>query len=421
MKNSTIFTSLSPNAEIDDVLLAAKLLFMPWKWQKGSSLNKLQHEFQKIIPVENVFFFESGRTCLYLLLRALDIKENDEVLLQAYTCVAVPEPILWVKAKPVYVDCDEESLGMSPVDLEQKITPKSKVLIIQHTFGNPAGEMEKLLKIAKKHHLFVIEDCAHALGSSYKDQKTGTFADASFFSFGRDKVISSVFGGTLTVKNSELASKIAIFHEKCEPISKRWIFQQLLHPILTGIAKASYDIYLGKIILALSKRLRLISKAVYPEERKGLKPPFLLHQLPNALACLAVHQLQKLDPFNTHRAKIAQFYEQNLDGLSIRLPKKTRASKPAWLRYTIQTEKAAELLKAAAREKIYLGDWYTTSIAPKGVDYEKIRYNPKSCPVAEKLARQSVNLPTDIHINKTKALRIIHFLKSFYGGKTTSK
>ncbi len=410
----TLFTALSPNAQKDDVALSFSLWFQPWKWRKGKSLPALQKFLADLIGVPYVFLFESGRTALYTLLKSLDLPQGAEVLLQAYTCVAVPEPVLWCGLKPVYVDCDEETLTMSVSDLEKKITSRSKVLIIQHTLGNPAN-LDGLLAVARKHHLFVVEDCAHALGALYKGKPVGSFGDASFFSFGRDKVVSSVFGGALLVKALPLAQKLEKFVRAYKLPSRRWILQQLLHPVLMGLVKATYDFYVGKVLLKMFQALHFLSKAVYPEERFGKKPFFIGHSLPNGLAMLALHQLKKLRRFHHHRAMLAAAYDEFLKNLPLRKVKIEQDAEPVYLRYTFKTARASALLQDARKEKMYLGDWYTTAIAPADVDFDKIRYNPLSCPVAEKMAKETVNLPTHMQIDTIDQQRIVTFLKRFYG------
>src|SRR3989338_1413783 len=114
---------------------------------------------------------------------------------------------------------------MSPTDIKKKISSRSKVLIIQHTFGTSA-KLTELLAIAKQHQLYVIEDCAHALGARYQQQLVGTFGDAAIFSFGRDKVISSVYGGALLTKQPFTLPSLP------SP-SLFWIKQQLVHPFIT--------------------------------------------------------------------------------------------------------------------------------------------------------------------------------------------
>ncbi len=419
-----IFTALSPNTECDDLWLAFKLLCTPWRLRYGKSVDMLRERFSTFLHKDpnHCFFFESGRTALYTLLQALSLEKGDEILIQAYTCVAVPEPVLWVGVKPVYVDIDPTTLTMSVSDLEKKITHKTKVLIIQHTFGQPA-QITELIAIAQQHHLFVIEDCAHSLGGAYHEQQLGTFGDASFFSFGRDKVISSVFGGALFVKNKALVEKMKAFVETYPFPSRLWTFQQLLHPLITGFAKATYSIALGKLVLKLARILKILSKAVYPEERQGYKPPFIGTRLPNSLALLALHQLNKLETFNAHRRELALFYEKELSHLPFIFPtsvlKKGEAS--VFLRYTLQTPDAPVIRKKAKEVEIHLGDWYTTAIAPEDVNYEKILYNPAECPVAEKVSLHTFNLPTNIQVTLKDAKRITQFLKDFYAPHDSSR
>jgi perosamine synthetase len=413
----TIFTSLSPNVEKDDMLLSIKTLFMPWTWKRGDAQIKLQKALMDYFSSGKVFLFESGRTSLYAMLKACDLKKNDEVLIQAYTCVAVPDPILWAGSKPVYVDVDK-NFNMSSSDLETKITKNSKVLIIQHTFGMPA-DIDALMAIAKKHNLIVIEDCAHALGSIYKGKRVGTFGDATFLSFGRDKVISSVFGGAVIVRdkgygirNKDFNKKLRKFPDECQYPSLLWIKQQLFHPIVTYVAKITYDIYFGKIIMRLVKKFRLLSRAVYPIEKRGGRPQFIEKKMPNALCVLALHQFQKLEHFNNHRKEIASIYDAEFKGTDVVLPQQPKNFDSIFLRYTILVHNQNEVFQKARDEKIFLGDWYTTPIAPKGVDYKKIYFEAgDGLKMASLYCVQTVNLPTSINISIPDAKRIVSTIK----------
>src|SRR5438067_1523548 len=121
---------------------------------------------------ENTFYFYRGRVALYALLTALEIKPEDEVLVPAFTCIAVPSPILGIRARPVYVDIDRSTYNIDPVELERKITPRSKAIIAQHTFGIPC-EMDAIMSIARKYGLAVIEDTCHVWGSKYRGKDLG--------------------------------------------------------------------------------------------------------------------------------------------------------------------------------------------------------------------------------------------------------
>jgi perosamine synthetase len=127
-----------------------------------------------------IFLFWKGRVGLYAILKAIDIKEGDEVVLHAFTCVVAVNPIIYLGAKPVYVDIDPLTLNIDHKKIEEKITKKSKVILAQNTFGLSAN-LDAIFEIANKYNLFVIEDCAHGFGGTYKGKKNGTISDASFF------------------------------------------------------------------------------------------------------------------------------------------------------------------------------------------------------------------------------------------------
>ena len=113
--------------------------------------------------------------------------------------------------------------------------------------------------IAKKHKVFVIEDCAHALGAVYKGKKVGTIGDAAFFSFGRDKIISSVFGGAAIAKNRQAAQRLEIIEHALPNPSFFWIFQQLCHPVTMSVILPFYKSGIGKILLVLLQQLHFLS------------------------------------------------------------------------------------------------------------------------------------------------------------------
>jgi perosamine synthetase len=408
-----IFTSLAPNLESDDRALARHLLFRPKLWRHGAALLKLEQWFTQFLGVPQAKTFISGRTALYAILKSLQLEKGSEVLLQAYTCVAVPDPVLWAQLKPIYVDCDK-TLTMSPADLERKITPRSKVLIIQHTFGQSA-DLEKLLAIAKRHNLFVVEDCAHALGASVNGKRLGSYGDAAFFSFGRDKVLSSVFGGVAVTRNNEFGRRLAAFHASLEYPRKRWIAQQLMHPFVLLAAKRWYDtLAIGKILLEAAKRLGIISKAVYGAEKIGKAPAFVFHKMPHAMALLAFLQCEKLERFNAHRRELAAWYDGHLWHLEGAAKQERVDGGGIFLRYAVFDKHAQDMIAYARSKKIELGDWYTTAIAPAGVRYDLIGYQKGSCPVAEELSKVTLNLPTHIGITAADASYIIETLKQYH-------
>jgi len=418
-----ISISLSPNTEPDDTKLAFKLLFQPWKWKKGENIELLEKQFKKYLGVKYTFFFNSGRSALMAILNSLglekveedksssspfaDARETAEVLLQAFTCNAAVNPIIWSGFKPIFVDCNEKTFNIDIEDLKRKITPKSKVVMVQHTFGLPA-DIDEILEICQQNNLILIEDCAHSLGAVYKGKKVGTFGKAAFFSFSRDKVISSVYGGIAVTNDEFLAEKLKKYLMEVRLPSNFWIFQQLLHPVLMNwLILPTYSIF-GKYLLILFQWLQILSKAVHWKEKRGLRPGYFPKQLPNALAILALDQFKKLEKFNKHRKEIADFYREELKASSFGLP---LASEQIYLRFTVKHHKAHEIIKKSWQNNLLIGDWYTTAIAPHDTKLDKMEYQIGSCPKAEKLARETLNLPTHINISEKEAKMIVNFLK----------
>jgi len=419
-----ISISLSPNTEKDDIDLALKLIYQPSQWkistdqqkQYKSATQELEEEFRKYLGVKYAFAFNSGRSGLMAILEATKIRPEDEVLLQAFTCNSAVNPILNLGAKPVFVDIDE-TINLDPEDLKKKITHKSKAVMIQHTFGWPA-KIDEILEICKKNNLILVEDCAHSLGAKYKGKFCGSFGDAAFFSFGRDKIISSVFGGMVVTNNEKIGERIKEFQEKLDFPSNFWIFQQLLHPILTNyLVLPAYGLnsVLGRIILGLFHVFSILSKGVYKKEKKGKMPKYFPKKLPNALATLALNQFKKLERFNEHRREIADFYENGLKNTKfvLLLAKPWENITPTFMRYPILTNlDTDEILQEARKRKIYLDDgWHKTPIVPPDTNIEKMKYVFGSCTKAEKLSKMIVNLPTHINISKKDGQKIIEFLK----------
>jgi len=411
-----ISISLSPNTEKDDIVLAWKLKFQPWKWKKGEAIEKLEEEFKKYLGIKYAISFNSGRSAFLAILNSLNLEKGDEVLLQVFTCNAAVNPIIWAGLKPVYVDCDEKTFNIDIEDLKRTLRQaqgkKPKVLMIQHIFGLPA-DIDEISEICQKNNLILIEDCAHSLGAEYKGRKVGTFGKAAFFSFSRDKVISSVYGGMVVTNDDELAKKIKEYQGKIGYPSMFWIKQQLLHPILINWLILSTYRILGKYLLILFQWLHILSKAVHWKEKRGKKPGYFPKALPNALAELALNQFKKLERFNNHRKEIANFYYNELKELSsFELPPEREQ---IYLRFTVKHPRAPQIIKKAWSKNILIGDWYTTPIAPHDTQLDKLQYKLGSCPKAEKLSKQVLNLPTHINIFKKEAQKIVNFLKT-YGG-----
>ena len=403
----TIAISLSPNTTSQDTLLALKLICSPGKWQTGERIEELERQVAAYIGTDYAFSLDSGRSSLYLTLKAMGIGPGDEVLLQAYTCVAVPNAVVWCGATPRYVDIDPVTLNMDPEDLQAKISSKPRAIIVQHTFGRPAP-MDEICSIARQRGVRVIEDCAHAIGATYQSKRVGCFGDAAIFSFGRDKVISSVSGGMVVINDPALAMNLTAIHDQLPFPSASWIFQQLFHPIAFAGILSWYDVMkVGKTALVGFQKMGLLSRAVVKEELGGCMPPSMPTRMPAAVASMALSQFSRLEDFNQNRQRLAGIYTESIANLGIGLPSgDNKETESIFLRYTIQVPDPEGLHQAAKAQHIYLGNWYDSVISPKQTDLEAVNYKLGVCPVAEKTATTSVNLPTHPKVQLSEARTI---------------
>lgn len=404
-----IAISLSPNSEAEDILAAFKMFFSPWSYKTGKHLFTLSEWFKDYFGVKYAIPFNSGRAALYTILKYLNLQNDDEVVLQAFTCVAVPNAVIWAGAKPVYVDITD-TMTIDPTDLEKKITNKTKAIVIQYTFGIP-GEIDEIVRIAKKHRLFIVEDVAHTIGTVYKGKKLGSIGDAAFFSFGRDKAFSSVFGGIAITNNKAVGEFIISSEKNLSHPSSSWIMQQLFHPIAFSIILPTYNFFsLGKLLLVFFQKIHFLSFPVSQAEKKSKKESLYIKKLPNALAYLILLQLKKIDKYNNKRKEIVQYFTESLANTSYKIPYKRITP---LLRFPIFTKKQDHLIEQFKKHHIYLGDWYKRVIDPKGVSFKNIFYSPSLCPKSETIAKEVINLPAYPTMSLADAQQIVSLLKQY--------
>lgn len=168
----------------------------------GPHNKALSEDMAKYIGVKHSVTLNSGTDALHLALRALDIGAGDEVITTAFTFVATASGIGLAGAKPVFVDIDPDTFNIDAEKIENAITPKTKAIIPVHLYGQPAN-MEVIMEIAKKHDLFVIEDCCQAIGAKIGDKMVGSFGDVGCFSFFPTKNLGGMGDGGLLTTNSQ--------------------------------------------------------------------------------------------------------------------------------------------------------------------------------------------------------------------------
>lgn len=168
----------------------------------GPNTKALESEIASYVGTKHAIGLNSGTDALHLALRAMDIGKGDEVITVAFTFVATTESIEIVGATPVFVDIDPDTFNIDAKAIEDKITPRTKAIMPVHLYGQPA-DMDVIMDVAKRHNLYVIEDCCQAIGASYKGKKVGSFGDVGAYSFFPTKNLGGMGDGGMAVTNSD--------------------------------------------------------------------------------------------------------------------------------------------------------------------------------------------------------------------------
>lgn len=338
-------------------------------------------------------YFYRGRVALFALLRALGIGPKDEVILQAFTCLAVPAPILALGARPVYVDIKSDTYNLDPTLLEQRITPRTKAIVVQHTYGNPA-DISRICAIAKTHHLPVIEDCCHVSGSRYLNRELGSFGVAAFYSYEWGKPVVVGLGGAAVVQSADLYRKLAEqYREFVRPSSGDVLLVQLEYLAHTLLRRPSLFWTLRDVYRALSK-MNLIVGSFRPEEFDGKPGADYQWRMPRQLK-MRLDRKQKQAPNDIEARRLVMLrYESVLRELGLPCIGRDDVSDPVLLRYPLLTRDKARVLSKARADRVELGGWFSSVVDPLARDeWNKVGYSIGSCPVAEFVSGRVVTLP----------------------------
>ena len=192
-------------------VLRSKKLFRYGKAEGESTVSRFEKFFAQKLGVENVIAVNSGTSALIAGLIGLGVSQGDEVLLPAYTYIATAAAVLAIGAFPVIVEVDD-SLTIDPVDLEKRITPRTKAVIPVHMRGTPC-DMARVVEIAARRGIVVLEDCAQANGGQFLGKSLGSLGDAGIFSLQQFKVITAGEGGAVVTNRKDVFERAAIYHD----------------------------------------------------------------------------------------------------------------------------------------------------------------------------------------------------------------
>ncbi len=349
---------------IKDVLRSGWLM-------QGKRVSEFESKIADYLKVKYAVAVTSGTAALHLSMLALGISKDDEVIVPSFSFVASANCILYVGAKPVFADVDEDTFNIDPKDVEKKITPKTKAIIAVHQIGLPA-EIDQLKKLCKKYNLFFVEDAACALGASYEGKMVGGFGDLACFSFHPRKSITTGEGGVITTNSKNLYEKLISLRN---------------HGVVKKDGEEEYQ------LLGFNYRMTDLQAAV------GLS------------------QFNKLKKIQKKTAEIAKVYNSALSKLpSVQTPFVPKNMKHVYQSYMIKVVDPKvsrdDLVKQLQKKGI---------TAKKGIMlihiqplYRKL-FGTISLPITEKLGKTTLILPLFFLLKKQEQKYIIKHLKEGLG------
>jgi perosamine synthetase len=318
----------------------------------GEYLSKFESGFSEYCGCRYGVSTTSGTTALHLAMLTLSIGEGDEVLVSSLTNMATFFAVLYTGAKPISVDIEKDTLNIDPKLIEKKITPRTKAILVVHLFGHPV-DMHPVIEIARRHNLFIVEDCAQAHGAEYKGKKVGSFGDIGCFSFYANKILTTGEGGMIITNNSNYAERAAVL-----------------------------------------KSLAFGDKNKFMHEAVGYN-----YRMTNLQAALGCAQLERIEEIIKKKRVIANYYtERFLSNPYLQLPvEKSYAKNVYWMYFIV--------LKGILNEKRKL---VMSLLAERGIETREgfIPYNMQNifiekglahfdeCPVANNVAYSGFYLPS---------------------------
>ncbi len=370
-------------------------------------MSKAEQEYRQAIAEylhcqpDELFFYWKGRVALYALLKAMGVGQGDEVIVQGYTCVVVANAILYLGAMPIYADIDLDTCNMNMASLQAKISPRTKVIICQNTYGL-SSNLETIADIAKEasekygHPVYSLEDCTHGFGGNYHGRPNGTSCDASFFSTQWSKPFATGVGGFCVVHNTELLPAMrALEAEKCQPRFKEVLQLMLMYFVRKYIINDFT--YWGMIRLyRWLSRHNLVVGSSSGEEVSGIEMPegFFKAQSDTQFA-KGSKSLKALPQLNELRRKNAEKYTSFLKEHGKRHVSEALFDDHIFLRYPLLVKERETFRAEAEQARVILGEWFEAPVYPAYAPLQTWLLNPDELPNSMYVCQHIVNLPTD--------------------------
>ncbi len=347
-----------------DMLDTVSEVFDSGIFSQGEKVAEFEQKFAEFCHAKHAIAVSNGTVAIELILKALEIKEGDEIIVPSFTTMPTIEPILNLGAKPVFADIDERNYTISPEKVRKAITKKTKAIMPVHLYGNPA-DLNSLQEICESHNLHLIEDCAQAHNSRYNGKHVGTFGIASAFSFYPTKNLTVLGeGGMVITDNDELAKKVKILSSHGE--------------------EGRYN----HIVSGHNYRLSEIHAAI------GIK------------------QLELLNFFTHRRRELAGIYSKILYKSKAIIPSEKENAKHSYHLYVIRVpaQKRDKIISELKKENIFLGIHYPTPCHKQKAVTNLFKTN--KLPITEKLSKEIISLPIYPSLKDEEALMIANKILS---------
>jgi dTDP-4-amino-4,6-dideoxygalactose transaminase len=333
---------------------------------KGKYVTEFESAFSKALAVKNCVGVANGTDAIYVILKSLGIGKGDEVITAANSWISSSETITQTGASCVFADVETGYYCIDPELLEEKISSRTKALIVVHLYGQSA-EMEKISRICKKHNLFLIEDCAQSHFTMYKDQPAGTFGIAASFSFYPGKNLGAYGDAGAIISNDDrLAEKMRMYANHGALTKHRHVME------------------------GINSRL------------DGLQAAILLAKLP------------RLKEWNAKRNKLAENYSRLLAGVNqLGLPKTRPQTYHSWHLYVIRLAKRDEM-KEFLKEKGIETQIHYPAALPFLKAYDYLGHTPRDFPVASQFQSEILSLPMFPELENEQQEYVAGQIKNFY-------
>lgn len=340
----------------------------------------------------NTFF--KGRVALYGILKSMHIESRDSILIPAYTCVVVPNAVLYLGAKPLYVDIELSSFSVRQESVESALTSSTKAVLCQNTYGLSAY-VDDIVNICKPRGIWTIEDCTHGFGGTYKGKPNGSYCDAAFYSSQWNKPFSTGLGGYALVSNPELEPRVREFAESLPmPSLKTQVMLWVLLKVRSLVTPSTYYAMVNAYRY-LSKK-NLVTGSSSGEEIEGIEMPkdYLLGMAPVQKRA-AEKAIRKLPELNALRKANGTLYTAFLAERKLNHVDPRFHADHLFLKYPLLVHDRQAFMRKAREARIPLGNWFLSPLHPVEGDLSPWGFEPERYPNAVFAAAHVVNLPTD--------------------------